>query len=55
MCFFDQAMMANDIFLAEARFEIRGEPLNWTLLFVPDGPSLNTLHRVLPGADEGNS
>lgn len=49
--FMEQAMVANDIFLAEARFEISGEPLNWTLLFVPDAPSLAQLRRLLPDSD----
>ena len=50
-----QAAEHSTVFLTRTRFEVEDTPLNWTLLFVPDGPSLATLHRVLPGADEGNS
>lgn len=50
--FMDQAMAANFIFLARARFEIRGEPLNWSLLFVPDAPSLARLSQMFPASDE---
>ena len=43
-----QAMEANTVFLARARFEIEGEPLNWTLLLIPDASSLRLLHEQLP-------
>jgi chemotaxis protein CheC len=46
--FMDQAMAANFIFLARARFEIRGAPLNWSLLFIPDAPSLARLGQLFP-------
>lgn len=46
--FMEQALVADVAFLAEARFEIRAEPINWTLLFVPDAQSLNRLRGLLP-------
>jgi chemotaxis protein CheC len=49
--FMDQAMTANVIFLVQTKFEIRGEPLNWTLLFVPDTQSLVRLHSSLPDSN----
>ena len=50
-----QAAEHSTVFLTRTRFEVSETPLNWTLLFVPDGASLDTLHRVLPGAEEGSS
>jgi chemotaxis protein CheC len=44
----DQVMEANTVFLARSRFEIRGQPLNWTLLLIPDTASLARLHEALP-------
>ncbi len=38
-----QAMSGNFIVVAKARFEIRGERLNWHLLFVPDAESMTRL------------
>ncbi len=39
----DQAMVSDHIVMARTRFEIDGESLNWTLLFVPDAPSMSRL------------
>lgn len=49
--FMEQAMTANFIFLVQSKFEIRGEPLNWTLLFVPDTQSLGRLRDLTPDSD----
>lgn len=46
--FIDQAMFNDLVFVAKAKFEIRGEPLQWTLLFVPDAPSMKILQTALP-------
>ncbi len=43
----DQVMEANTVFLARSRFEIRGQPLNWTLLLIPDTTSLALLCEAL--------
>lgn len=50
--YMDQAMTTNTIFLVQARFEIRGEPLNWTLLFIPDKKSVAVLRDLLPESTE---
>lgn len=50
-----QAAEHSMVFLTQTRFEVSDAPLNLTLLFVPDGPSLATLHRVLPAAVGGDS
>lgn len=49
--FMEQAIASDSIFVARARFELKGEPLHWTLLFVPDAPSMETLHTVLSRED----
>lgn len=46
-----QAMVGDQVVLAQTRFEIDSTPLNWTLLFVPDGPSMSRLAGLL-SADE---
>ena len=46
--FLDQTRRSETIFLASARFEIRDEPLNWTLMFIPDGDSMQFLQERLP-------
>jgi chemotaxis protein CheC len=46
--FMSQAVAANTVFLAKARFEIRQQPLNWSLLLVPDADSLALLSESLP-------
>ncbi|WP_146374418.1 chemotaxis protein CheC [Symmachiella macrocystis] len=46
--FMSQAVVSNTVFLARARFEIRGQPLNWTLLLVPDATSMAKLQESLP-------
>ena len=43
----DQVMETNTVFLAQSRFEIRGQPLNWTLLLIPDTVSLVRLREAL--------
>ena len=52
--FMDQALAGDLIFVAKARFELRGRPLHWTLLFVPDAPSMSRLRQIL-SADESQS
>lgn len=48
--FMEQALTANELFVSESRFEIRGEPLNWNLLFVPDTSSIGRLQELLAGS-----
>ena len=48
--FISQATITNTVFLAKARFEIRGQPVNWLLLLVPDAGSLEVLREQLPDA-----
>jgi chemotaxis protein CheC len=43
----NQAMETNTVFLARTRFEIRGQPLNWTLLLIPDAASLVRFREAL--------
>ena len=43
----DQVVETNTVFLARSRFEIRGQPLNWTLLLIPDAASLVRLREAL--------
>ena len=45
--FVDQAMVSDFVFVAKARFELRGQPLHWTLLLVPDTTSMITLRGIL--------
>ena len=45
--FVDQAMASEFIFVAKARFELKGQPLHWTLLFVPDALSMEVLRTIL--------
>ncbi|MEO8271687.1 MAG: hypothetical protein ABI557_18335, partial [Aureliella sp.] len=42
-----QAMTSDLVLLARTRFEIDANPVNWTLLFVPDGESMLSLSRLL--------
>ena len=46
-----QAVTSDQVILARTKFEIDGTPVNWTLLFVPDAPSMARLPELLP-ADE---
>lgn len=46
-----QAMASDQVILARTKFEIDGTPVNWTLLFVPDAPSMSRLPKLL-AADE---
>ena len=39
------------IVAARANFEIRGQRLNWKLLFVPDAPSMELLRELMDNAD----
>ena len=43
----EQALNTNLLFVSESRFEIRGEPLSWSLLFVPDSSSIVRLQELL--------
>ncbi len=45
--FMGQAMASDFVFSARSIFEIRGESLNWTMLFVPDGPSMERLAELM--------
>lgn len=42
-----QAMVSDFVVVARARFQIRGEQLNWHLLFVPDAESMLRLNEIL--------
>ena len=42
-----QAVAGDQVLLVKTRFEIDGEPLNWTLLWVPDATALDTLSRLI--------
>jgi chemotaxis protein CheC len=44
-----QAVAGDWVVLAQTRFEIDREPVNWRLLFVPDAPSMSRLVELLPG------
>ena len=46
-----QAMAGDHVVLARTRFEINAEPVNWTLLFVPDADSMLRLRDMLPVDD----
>ncbi len=48
--FLEQAMTSDDIIVARATFQIRGETLNWTMLFVPDAVSITRLQEWLEPA-----
>ena len=45
--FLGQAMDSDFVFVARAVFQIRGESLNWTMLFVPDAASLGRLRQLM--------
>lgn len=49
----DQALGADRVLLVRSRFEADSGDLNWSLVFVPGGDSLATLHRGL-GAPGGS-
>ena len=42
-----QAISSEEIILAQTSFKIDGVPANWTLLLVPDAPSMTRLARML--------
>jgi chemotaxis protein CheC len=42
-----QALSSEEIILAKTRFEIGGSPATWTLLLIPDGPSMSRLPGLL--------
>jgi chemotaxis protein CheC len=42
-----QAISSDEIIVARTSFEIDGTPANWTLLLVPDGPSMTRLAKML--------
>jgi chemotaxis protein CheY-P-specific phosphatase CheC len=48
--FLDQAIVGSDVVFAEARFEMMGQPLQWTFLLIPDPTSLKRLSEILSGA-----
>lgn len=45
--FFGQAIASDFIFVAKATFQIRAELLNWSMLFVPDAPSMSRLRELM--------
>ena len=45
--FMGQAITGSHVLFAKARFELQGNPLNWTFLLIPDPASLATLSRML--------
>ena len=45
--FMDQAIIGSHVLFARARFEMQGQPLNWTFLLIPDPLSLATLSQLL--------
>lgn len=42
-----QALTSDHVLVAQTEFHVDREPVNWTLLFVPDGESLERLRRWL--------
>lgn len=49
--FLGQAMASDFIVAARATFQIRGQRLNWQLLFVPDAPSMVHLRELIDRAN----
>ena len=45
--FMDQAFAGGDVVFARTRFDLAGQPLQWTFLLIPDPTSLNTLAELL--------
>ena len=45
--FLGQVMASDFIFVARAKFQIRGQLLNWSMLFVPDATSMSRLRELL--------
>ena len=43
-----QLLASDTVFLSESHFHVDQTPLDWTLLLIPDGPSIETLSRLLP-------
>ncbi|MCP3903184.1 MAG: chemotaxis protein CheC [Planctomycetes bacterium] len=44
----DQIVASDEVLLARTEFQIDGAPVDWTLLFVPDAPSLDKLSVTSP-------
>ncbi len=42
-----QVMASDQMVVVRTKFEVDGEPLNWTLLWVPDAAALDTLRQLL--------
>lgn len=51
--FMDQAVSSDVVFVSRTTFELRGKPLNWTLLLVPDSPSMTSLRGMLSDESSG--
>ncbi|WP_397570973.1 hypothetical protein [Schlesneria sp. T3-172] len=49
--FMEQAVDGSHVLFARARFELRGQPLNWTFLLIPHPPSLQKLSQLLSSRD----
>ena len=48
-----QAAMSETVFVAKALFELREQPLSWTMLLIPDAASMSSLqHMLLNGISE---
>ena len=44
-----QLMASDTVFLTQSRFHVNETKLDWTLVLVPDGPSVAKLNEVLQG------
>ena len=51
----DQALRGDQLLLINSRFSIDGAELDWSLLFVPSGESLETLHAGLERVETSRS
>lgn len=49
----DQAIAFDQVILAQTRFQIDGEHVDWTLLFVPDAESMTRLPELLADRQNG--
>jgi chemotaxis protein CheC len=50
----DQAIAFDQVILAQTRFQIDGEQLDWTLLFGPDAESMTRLPELLADRQNGS-
>ena len=47
-----QAVQSDHALLARTRFLIDGDPVSWTLLLIPDSPSMSVLREMAPSAGQ---